>query len=164
LTIARSYRAAGEPEVCPPIGSYSDWSRTVRAPLIWLGEADPVASMETARKEDPELMSVRELFGHWRERLGMDSPCTTSEVIRVACEKTSLGSFEKPGEFRYPEFRDLLLRIAGDGGAVSSKRLGKWLSRISGRVVDGYRLVMKTDRSHGNKFSLQAGSANAPIF
>jgi len=23
--------------------------------------------------EDPELMSIRELFGHWRERLGMDS-------------------------------------------------------------------------------------------
>ena len=120
--------------------------------------------METARKEDPELMSVRELFGHWREQLGMASPCTTSEVIRVACEKTSLGSFEKIGEFKHPEFRDLLLRIAGDGGAVSSKRLGKWLSRISGRVVDGYRLVMKTDRSHGNKYSLQGGAANAPIF
>jgi putative DNA primase/helicase len=132
--------------------------------LIWLDEADPVASMETARKEDPELMSVRELFGHWRERLGMDSPCTTSGVIQVACEKTSLGSFEKVGEFKHPEFRDLLLRIAGDGGAVSSRRLGKWLSRTLGRVVDGYRLVMRTDSSHGNKFSLQAGPANASIF
>jgi hypothetical protein len=27
--------------------------------------------------------------------------------------------------------------------------------------VFGSRLVMKTDRSHGNKFSLQAGPANA---
>ena len=78
-------------------------------------------------------MSIRELFGHWRERLGMASPCTTNEVIRVACEKTSLGSFEKVGEFKHPEFHDLLLRIAGDRGTVSSKRLGKWLSRTSGR-------------------------------
>jgi hypothetical protein len=28
----------------------------VRAPLIWLGEADPVDSMETAREEDPEFV------------------------------------------------------------------------------------------------------------
>jgi len=76
-------------------------------------------------------------------------------VIRVACEKTSTGHSEKAGEFKYPEFRDLLLRIAGDRGAVSSRRLGKWLSRISGRVVDGSRLVMRADSSHGNKFSLQ---------
>jgi hypothetical protein len=88
------------------------------------------------------------------------SPCTTNEVIRVACEKTSAGLLEKPAEFRHPEFRDLLLRIAGDGGAVSSRRLGKWLSRISGRIVDGYRLVMKTDSSHGNKFFLQVQEAD----
>src|SRR5215212_7803635 len=92
-----------------------------------------------------------------RERAAV-SPCTTSEVIRVACEKISFGSFEKVGEFKHPEFLDLLLRIAGDRGAVSSRRLGKWLSRISGRVVDGSRLVMRADSSHGNKFSLQEGA------
>ena len=32
------------------------------APLVWLGEADPVKSMETARDEDPELLAIRELF------------------------------------------------------------------------------------------------------
>jgi hypothetical protein len=154
LTIARAYRAAESPEVCRPIGSYGDWSQTVRAPLIWLGQADPIDSMETARMEDPELMSIRELFGHWREQLGMDSPCTTNEVIQVACGRTIGGT-----EFLLPEFRDVLLRVAGDGGAVSSRRLGRWLSRISGRIVDGCRLVMRTDSSHGNKLFLQVQEA-----
>ena len=154
LTIAQAYRAAGLPEVCRPIGSYADWSRTVRAPLVWLGEADPVASMERARMEDPDLMSIRELFGHWRERLAPNEGYTSNRIIQVACERSPGGT-----EFLQPEFRDLLLRVAGDGGAVSSRRLGKWLSRISGRIVDGCLLVMKTDNSHGNKFFLQVQEA-----
>ena len=63
-------------------------------------------------------------------------------------------------------FRDALLRIAGDGGAVSSKRLGQWLSKISGRPVGGFRLNMKRDSSHGNRFALvqlsPAGEAQTP--
>jgi putative DNA primase/helicase len=149
LTIVRAYKAAGSPEVCAAIGSYGAWSDAVRSPLVWLGEADPVASMETARGEDPELLSVRELFGHWREQLTVNEGYTANRIIQVACAKAGLG-----GEFTVPEFRDVLLRIAGDGGAVSSRRLGKWLSRISGRIVDGYRVSMKADNSHGSRFTL----------
>jgi len=65
------------------------------------------------------------------------------------------------GEFAQPEFRDALLRIAGEGGAVSSKRLGKWLSKISGRIVGGLRLEMRPDKSHGSKFSLQRVNATS---
>ncbi len=46
LTIVRAYLAAGAPRVCGPIGSYRAWSTMVRSPLIWVGEPDPVASME----------------------------------------------------------------------------------------------------------------------
>jgi putative DNA primase/helicase len=58
-------------------------------------------------------------------------------------------------DFTFSALRDLLLRVAGEGGAVSGKRLGKWLSRISGRVVDGFRFEMKRDASHGNRFLLR---------
>ncbi|WP_336489688.1 PriCT-2 domain-containing protein [Methylobacterium nigriterrae] len=155
LTIVRAYRAAGSPTVCGPIGSYGDWSATVRAPLIWLGHADPVASMETAREEDPALSAVRELFGHWREHLSLASGYTTNAIIKAACEKAPGLDFNYGSqEFKAPEFRDLLLRVAGDGGAVNSRRLGKWLSGISGRVVESHRLEMRVDGSNGNRFSL----------
>ncbi|MCJ2065394.1 bifunctional DNA primase/polymerase [Methylobacterium sp. J-088] len=155
LTIIRAYRAAGAPKVCGPVGSYEDWTDAVRAPLIWLGQPDPCASMETAREEDPELSAVRELFGHWQEHLELSSGFTTNAIIKSACEKAPSSSLHPnlPGFLR-PEFRDLLLRQAGDGGAVSSRRLGKWLARISGRVVDSLRMEMKVDGSHGNRFSL----------
>jgi len=157
LTIIRAYRAAGAPKVCSPIGSYGMWSDTVRAPLIWIGEADPVESMETARAEDPELSAIRELFSHWRENLAMVSGYTAVEIIQAACaQDLTIGAFETP------EFRDALLRKAGTGKLVRSKKLGRWLSGISGRVIDGHRLEVVFNSSHGNRFSLcsaKSGSA-----
>ncbi|KAB7782293.1 bifunctional DNA primase/polymerase [Methylorubrum populi] len=159
MTVIRAYRAAGSPQVCGPIGSYADWSQAVRAPLIWLGHADPVASMETAREEDPELSAIRELFGHWREHLG-SSPYTTNAIIQAACERDSFGGYGT-SDFKTAEFRDLLLRQAGDGGAVNSRKLGRWLSRISGRVVDGVRIEMRGSPNHGSRFTLVSTSYSA---
>jgi len=104
--------------------------------------------METAREEDPELAAIRELFAQLPSHFP-DREWTTAELIKIACERPF------GGEFIRPEFRDLLLRVAGEGGAVSGKRLGKFLSKIGGRVVGGYYLDVKRDPSHGNRFSLR---------
>jgi hypothetical protein len=37
--------------------------------------------------------------------------------------------------------RELLLRVAGENGEISERRLEQWLTKISGRVVDGRCLV-----------------------
>jgi RepB DNA-primase from phage plasmid len=158
LTIVRAYRAAGAPKVCGPLGSYREWSEALRAPLIWIGEADPIDSMETAREEDPELAAMRELFVLWSKYLSARETWTTSEIIRIACERRPSDIGVKFPEFKLPELRDFLLRVAGEGGAVSGKRLGKWLSKISGRVVERFRLDMKRDPSHGNGFRLRPGA------
>ncbi|SDA18413.1 Bifunctional DNA primase/polymerase, N-terminal [Methylobacterium sp. UNC378MF] len=160
LTVIRAYRVAGSPAVCGPLGSYEDWSEMVRAPLIWLGQADPAESMETAREEDPELSAIRELIGYWRDHLTLSEGYTTNAITKIACAKVPTSSFDFSQQgFLLPEFRDLLLRQAGEGGVVNSRRLGRWLSRIKGRVVDGYRIEMKVDSSNGNRFSLcQIGS------
>ncbi|WP_132250217.1 PriCT-2 domain-containing protein [Methylobacterium segetis] len=161
LTMIHAYRVAGMPKVCGPIGSYEEWSDMVRAPLIWLGHADPVSSMEQAREEDPELSAIRELFGHWREHLSLSSGYTTNAIIKTAVEKRPGTSFDySVQDFVAPEFRDLLLRQAGDGGAVNSRRLGKWLARIKGRVVDGHKIEMREDGSHGNRFTLCSTAAS----
>jgi hypothetical protein len=136
LTIIRAYLAAGAPKVCPPIGSYAAWSTMVRSPLIWLGETDPVASMDTIRAEDPELADIREFFELWLAYgLDLDTPYTTSRIIEIACAPPA------PNDFNPPLFRELLLRVAGEKEGVSARRLGMWLRKISGRVVGGYRLA-----------------------
>ena len=134
LTVVRAYLAAGAPTVCGPLGSYSAWSRMAREPLVWLGQPDPVQSMDSAREEDPELANIRELFSLWRDYLTLDEPYTCREIIEAACKPPA------PGDFNAQPFKLLLLRVAEDKGNVSAKRLGWWLRKISGRVIGEYRL------------------------
>lgn len=145
VTIVRAYLAAGEPIICDPLASYEDWIRMVRAPLMWLGLPDPVESMEIAREEDPELNAIREVFAHWQAILGLNSAHTTNQITEKACEQ----GVWPDDNFRYPEFRDALLRIAGQGGAISTKRLGKWLRAINGRIVGSLRLNIHANMAHG---------------
>jgi hypothetical protein len=124
------------------IGSYAAWARMARNPLVWLGQPDPVISMETARDEDPELSDIREFFDLWVAYLDLDQDYTTARIIEIACATPA------PNDFNPPTFKQFLLRVAAESDAVSAKRLGWWLRRISGRVVNDYRLLMgRLDRS-----------------
>jgi hypothetical protein len=141
LTIVRAYLEAGAPKVCDSLGSYSEWSRMARAPLAWLGEPDPVSSMEQAREEDPELAKIREFFVLWPRYMHMDRPYTAARIVEIACEDTTSNRFS-------PDLKSCLLRVAamkGRESEVSLERLGWWLRRISGRIVDGLRLAKGRD-------------------
>jgi putative DNA primase/helicase len=128
LTIMRAYLAAGAPEVCGPFGSYEDWSRMVRSPLIWLGEPDPVASVDMSQAEDPELGELREWLVLWLAEFKLDEPYTSADFVEAAAAV--------PVGFNPNPFNEFLLRVAGDkDGKISTKRLGEWLSRHCGRVV-----------------------------
>src|SRR4051794_18002718 len=66
LTILRAYITAGKPkQERKPLGSYEEWSRLVRDALIWLGQPDPVATMEKVRNEDPKLQTLGEVLNQW---------------------------------------------------------------------------------------------------
>jgi putative DNA primase/helicase len=136
LTIARAYLTyleSGARVECAPIASYEKWSRFVREPLIWLGEDDPVRSMERARDMDPEQAAARELVAHWAACLGLDKPYTAREIVQRVCD---------------PEFRELLMSQCGAGDQVDTRKLGQWLKRISGRIYDGQRIVLGQADKH----------------
>jgi putative DNA primase/helicase len=118
LTIARAARAARVKPPSPPLGSYADWCELVRAPLVWLGEADPVESRETAREEAPNLTAIRELFACVRKCFRQEQ-WTAQKLITTA----SLREYAD-GPLTEPELNDLLQRQAGEGGRISSRKLG----------------------------------------
>lgn len=53
LTVVRAYLTAEAPRQLPAFGSFDEWSRLVRAPLVWLGQADPCESRAEIRANDP---------------------------------------------------------------------------------------------------------------
>ena len=138
LTVLRAYHLAGRPPQATPLGSFEAWSRWVRDALLWLGEADPCDTMERTRQEDLRLAELITILEQWGAVLG-ERRVSVKEVIEEATKTNSLDLNSKG--FVHAEFREALLVVAGDGGAINSRRLGKWLAAKKGRIVGGARIV-----------------------
>ena len=132
LTIVRAYLAANSPNPPRPIASFADWSNAVRGALVWLGKADPVATMETAREDDPELGELRQLIGAWHHQFG-DMPCAVRTVVDQAFRQES--DYDNNSAQLNPALRDALTLVAGERGGVNHRRLGQWLIKREGRIV-----------------------------
>jgi putative DNA primase/helicase len=97
----------------------------VRDPLVWLGEDDPWKSTDMAREEDPELSDIREFFDSGV--MDIDHHYKTQRIIDLAADD---------------ETKALLIRVSDSSGPLAEPyKLGMWLRRISGRPVDGMRLM-----------------------
>ena len=135
LTILRAYHVAGRPQQSKPLGSFEDWSRLVRDALLWMGQADPADTIAEARASDPKLEELTEILRHWKEHIGQDNEVTVRVLIdKATAQRTGLAG--EGMQFRHPDFREALLRVAGKGGAINGMRLGKWLGANKGRIVD----------------------------
>jgi putative DNA primase/helicase len=139
LTLVRAHQIArrdGLPAP-PQIGSFSEWSGLVRGALIWLGCTDPLATMEAARANDPELevlqnviVAIAETFG-----VGKANAKTTAEI--VGSENANLA--------------DAISGTNSQGKSVDAVSLGKWLARHVDRII-GKQKLMRI--SKGNRASL----------
>jgi hypothetical protein len=164
LTILRAYHVAGRPRVpTNPLGSFEIWSRWVRDALIWLGEPDPCKTMDRARAEDPRMQELGAVLSHWNTVIGQDA-VTVKQLIERATESYATvpgGIDTNKREFMNPNFREALLIVAGEGGAINSRRLGNWLGKNKGKVVDKLRLEPATMQSGDNRW--QARSSELPV-
>ncbi len=149
LTALRSYLHAGQPapfypqegappEALAPLGGFEDWSRLVRDCLVWLGEADPVQTLETARSDDPELMQFEAVIAQWEGVIG-HRRVSAKDIVSAAMRHEGLGISED--DYTNPELRQALLAVAGDDGRINTNRLGNWLSKRKNRVSAGRRIV-----------------------
>lgn len=127
LTILRAFIVAGRPDMgLSPFGSFERWSDMVRSALVWLGASDPCDSRDAVMEDDPEAASLKSFFVAWVERFNRTSR-TVKEIVRASEEEDS-------------PLADVLHDIAGEGRGINPKRLGWWLRRNAGRIVDGMRL------------------------
>ena len=133
LTLLRAFHIAGRPIKAAPLGSFEAWSSLVRGALLWLGCADPVDTMEAVRGADPRLSAIAAVIEQWRNAIGAKG-VTVADVIECATERVRAST-----EYAHPDFREALLTVAGNAGAINSQKLGRWLSGISGRIVNGFR-------------------------
>jgi len=132
----------------------------VRSPLVWLGEEDPVKSMDEAREEDPIRRAEHSLIKIWRDQLGgLKANYTAAELVKKATEQKTIELAENVYEtdWAHPQLRELLLQQAGTPrGDVEARKVGNWLMSIRGRIHEGHCIErVKESKSWGNTYALR---------
>jgi putative DNA primase/helicase len=148
-----------------PLGSYTEWSRWVRDALLWLGEADPVATIDTSKDLDPVRERMAAVFHSWAEIIGDGVRITVKDAIEAATAADRGGGTSNPclkdpfdQAHRAPSRPGLLDAfnavaaplVKGAGERACPLRLGKWLSKRKNRVVDGHRIVLVPEKRDGS--------------
>ena len=134
LTILRAWHVAREKErlSLSPFGSFEQWSRRVREPLVWLGCADPCETVPLVRDSDPGREALLAVVMQWEKNLGLNQAYTVQQIIGHAINDV--------------DFHAALSAVAAHrGGMLSNRNLGVWLNRVKGKIVNGLKLM-----HHGN--------------
>jgi hypothetical protein len=136
LTIVRAWIVAGRPmNACKSMAGYGDWSNLCRQPLLWLGLADATQSTFEAMAEDPDRETLDRLLTGWQLAFGK-----TPAMVRDAVRVSAFGD-------DHADLREVLHDIADERGEINRRRLGWWIKRHAGRIVNGRRFV----RASGNR-------------
>lgn len=140
LTLIRSWIVAGRPKAeCRALASYGEWSDLCRQPLLWLGCADPTASVFAAMTEDPDRETLARLLTAWHAKFGR-----TPAMVREAVKQAS--AYHEQDN----ELREVLRDIADERGEINRRKLGWWIRRHAGRIVDGLRIVRASGAGSGS--------------
>jgi putative DNA primase/helicase len=134
LTVVRAYVVAGYPDVAlKPMGSFETWSRLVRAPLVWLGQQDPLRSQEEVRAHaDMERTALAGVLRGLQAMFGRE-PFTVGSLVSALDDGTA------------PDHIDLEATLQDvapkKGGRWDTRRLGSAFRRHQGRIVGGLRVA-----------------------
>jgi len=129
LTIVRAWILAGRPRAdVPNIASFSAWSDYCRHSLLWLDLPDPATSMFSQMADDPDADSLARLL-----KALLSEFATAPAMVREIVKKSE----QNPDGHLAEVVRD----IAEEKGQINRNRLGWWIKRHVGRVVDGMRLM-----------------------
>jgi hypothetical protein len=127
LTIIRAWHADGCPKAdIPNITSYERWSDLCRQPLVWLGQADPAASLLRQVESDPDAETLGTFLKEWYECLGEDTV-----TVRRLVDQADKFDLLKEALFDLP---------VTERGEVNRSKLGWYLSKNLKRTVGGLQL------------------------
>jgi hypothetical protein len=138
------------PHGLPEIGSFERWDRCVRRALIALGCGDPCASMEVSRGADHVLKALGRVQTCLLETFG-DACFTARDIVSAAAENESEGllhSANPADKMVKTALRDALMQVAEARGALSSKKIGWFLTKNKDRIINGLAIEAAGDDLH----------------
>lgn len=153
LTIVRAWITANRPKtMCKPLAGYADWCELCRQPLLWLGCADPAASVFEAMTDDPDRGPLDRLLAAWQLVFG-----TSPAMVRDAIRQASV--FNEANQ----ELMDVLREIAGERNEINTRKLGRWIKRNCGRIVNGRRFVRASGHRSAEAWRIEVMESVSPV-
>lgn len=145
LTVVRAWLTSGTTTApCRPLGSFGEWSRWCRESLIWLGFEDPAAGLFDGLESDPEKLLMGRVLAGWNARYG-----SSSVMVRRVVPDAMLPKADE-------DFREALIEASGCTDSINVRKLGHWLSRHEGRVVNGLRLIKARKTSSAQSWGVES--------
>lgn len=143
LTIIPAYLLSRDSiESHAPLGSFGDWDRFVRQPIIWLGLPDPVLSQQEIREQDDGSAELSGLLEAWASELGDKLPMTAPELIVYA-------------QGHEGAFKTALLGVCCDRqGYPQTRLLAYYLRKNNGVICNGLALEKGSRRGSGFQWSV----------
>jgi hypothetical protein len=153
LTIVCAWITANRPKTtCKPLAGYAEWSELCRQPLLWLGCADPAASVFEAMSDDPDRGTLDRLLSSWQKVFGK-----TSAMVRDAVNRAAILKEENQ------ELGEVMREIADERGEINRRKLGWWIKRNSGRIVNGRRFVRASGNRSAEAWQIEVTESVSPV-
>ncbi len=153
LTIVRAWIVAGAPKnESRSLAGFGQWSDLCRQPLLWLGLPDPTDSMFEAMEEDPDRETLSRLLAAWQSEFG-----NVPTMVRDAVKRAD--AFNDA----HAELREVLHDIADERGEINRRRLGWWLKRHAGKIVDGMRFARASGNSSAERWRVESLSSVSQV-
>lgn len=147
ITVVFAWVFAEKPKSeCKSLAGFSDWSDLCRQSLLWLGCADPAVSIFEAIKEDPDREQLGRLLIIWQAVFG-----NIPTMVREAVNKSTL--------YGNDELKEILHDIADERGEINRRRLGKWIKRHEGQIVDGFRFTRCSGNTSAERWRVESVSS-----
>jgi hypothetical protein len=152
LILIQGYVHAGLPRVCDGMASMDDWNKLVRSTIVWLvqqgvasGFVDPKLALARDSANDPDANMLASLLEGAKTIFGLNRRFTLAELIKRASSPVA-------------DLNDVLMDIAGERDVVNAKKMGHWLLKREGRIINGLR-INRGDRDRENKATWEVRSA-----
>jgi hypothetical protein len=143
----RAYHVAGRPrQNLRPWGSFDQWSREIREPIVWLGRPDPCNTCDFIIESDSDRDALGAILAAWYDAFGPEEKKVNDVITEVEKNEATTVAVRSA---KLTALRAELLLVAAEWNArdrIDPRRLGTWL-RDQGGTVDGLRF----ERGHKHR-------------
>lgn len=134
LSLLMTYGAAGMPQqAASGMASYQAWDRLVRGACQWYGLGDPLAAIDRAREEDPQVVEAKAMAHAWNARFADEAILLREIPNRPMAGEIAAAWAEAYGAICEADGRD------------NPKKLGYWLRGMKGVNIDGFQFEFVMD-------------------